>query len=303
MTYTQAKCVAETDAAVPRTRSDMADPWRIAAVQMDCKLGDIPFNLRQMTARLREAARHGARLVVFPECILCGYCFESHEEAFAQSEPIPGPSVEVLRLTCRELEIFAVYGLLERDGERLFNALALVGPDGLIGSYRKIHLPYLGADRFTTPGDRPFAVQDVNGLRLGMNICYDGSFPESARILTLLGAELIVLPTNWPPEASLNPLHVVPTRAFENRVYYAAVNRVGTERGVRFIGMSRIAAPDGRLLAASESDHEEILYADVEPELARRKRIVHASGKYELDRIADRRPEMYGPLVQTREKA
>jgi predicted amidohydrolase len=135
-----------------------------------------------------------------------------------------------------------------------------------------------------------------------MNICYDGSFPESARVLTLLGADLIVLPTNWPPEAGFNPRHVVPTRAFENRVYYAAVNRVGEERGVRFIGLSRIVAPDGSLLAASESDREEILYAEIDPAQARRKRIVHASGKYELDRIADRRPEMYGPLVQKKEK-
>lgn len=282
--------------------ADMLRPWKIAAVQMDCKLGDIPFNLHQMTARLHEAAGRGSRLVVFPECILCGYCFENRDEAFAQAEPVPGPSVEVLMLTCRELEIYAVYGLLERDGERLFNTLALVGPQGLIASYRKIHLPFLGADRFTTPGDRPFAVHDVNGLKLGMNICYDGSFPESARVLTLLGADLIVLPTNWPSEASFNPLHVVQTRAFENRVYYAAVNRVGEERGVRFIGLSRIVAPDGSLLSASESDREEVLYAEIDPAQARRKRIVHASGKYELDRIADRRPEMYGPLVQRKEK-
>ncbi|MCS6975424.1 MAG: carbon-nitrogen hydrolase family protein [Gemmatales bacterium] len=281
----------------------MPRPWKLAAVQMDCHLGDIPFNLHQMTARLREAANEGAKLVVFPECILCGYCFESRDEAFAHAEPVPGPSVEVLMLTCRELEIYTVYGLLERDGDRLFNTLALVGPEGLIASYRKIHLPFLGADRFTTPGDRPFAVHDLNGLKLGMNICYDGSFPESARVLTLLGADLIVLPTNWPPEARLNPLHVVLTRAFENRVYYAAVNRVGEERGVRFIGLSRIVAPDGTLLAVSESDQAEILFAEIDPTQARRKRIVHAAGKYELDRIADRRPEMYGPLLQREERA
>jgi predicted amidohydrolase len=277
--------------------------WKIAAVQMDCRLGDLPFNLHRMTGYLHEAAEHGARLAIFPECILCGYGFHSPEEAWSCAEPIPGPSVEVLLLTCRQREIFALYGLLERSQEQLYNAAVLVGPEGLVASYRKIHLPFLGADRFTTPGDRPFAVHDLLGLRIGMNICYDGSFPESARALALLGADLIALPTNWPPQAAFNPQHVVPTRAFENHVYYAAVNRVGQERGIRYIGMSRIVGPDGQVLAAADHDRETVLYAEVDPHLARRKRIVHAAGEYELDRLADRRPEMYGPLVQPREKA
>src|SRR4029077_5916954 len=143
--------------------------------------------------------------------------------------------------TCRELKTWAVVGLLERDGGRVFNASVLIGPDGLHAPYRKIHLPFLGGDPFPTPGARPFAVHDIGGLRVGMNICYDGSFPESTRVLMLLGADLVVLPTNWPDAARRTAEYLVSARAMENGIYYAAVNRVGEEGGFHFIGHSRIA--------------------------------------------------------------
>src|SRR5262245_45761474 len=162
--------------------------WKSAAVQMDCRLGDPHHNLDGIRTKLRQAAGQGARLVVFPECALTGYCFESKEEAWPHAETLPGPSTEALAADCQALSVWAVVGLLERAGGDLFNACALVGPGGLAATYRKIHLPFLGVDRFTTPGDRPFAVHDLGGLRVGMTICYDGSFPESSRVLTLLGA-------------------------------------------------------------------------------------------------------------------
>jgi predicted amidohydrolase len=190
--------------------------------------------------------------------------------------------------------------MLERSGDALFNACAVVGPNGLIGSYRKIHLPCLGVDRFTTPGDRPFAVHDLDGLRVGVNICYDGSFPESARALALLGADLVVLSTNWPPEARKTANVLVPARALENHVYYAAVNRIGTERGYHFIGNSRIIAPNGDLLAGGGEETAEILEAEVDPAVARAKRRVYVPGEYEVDRVNDRRPEMYRSLCEPR---
>src|SRR5207302_9362026 len=152
-----------------------------------------------------------------------------------------------------------LFGLLERDekGHKLYNACALVGPEGPASSYRKIHLPCLGVDRFVTPGDRPFAVHDLGGLRVGITICYDGSFPESARVLTLLGADLVVLPTNWPTGARSTVKYLVQARALENHIYYAAINRVGEERGFHFIGMSRIVDCEGELLAASLGDGEQ----------------------------------------------
>ena len=154
--------------------------WKIAGVQMDCRLGETAANLAVLRRRLREAAARGARLVVFPECALTGYGFRNKEEARSHAETLPGPASDAVAADCRELGTWAAFGLLERDGDRLFNACALVGPGGLVASYRKVHLPFMGVDRFATPGDRPFAVHDLGGLRVGLNICYDGSFPEAA---------------------------------------------------------------------------------------------------------------------------
>lgn len=273
--------------------------WKIAAVQMDCTIADNGANLTMIRARLNEAAGNGARLIIFPECILPGYCYESKEEAWPYAEPVSGPSIQAVAEDCAKLGVHAVVGLLESAGDRLFNACTLIGPKGVVANYRKIHLPFLGVDRFTSPGDAPFAVHDIGGLRVGMNICYDGSFPESARCLMLLGADLIVLPTNWPTGALTTARTLIPARALENHVYYAAVNRVGIERGFRFIGMSRILGCAGEFLAVSENDEPAILYADIDPERARNKHLVNMPGKYELHRLRDRRPAMYGPIVKT----
>ena len=273
-------------------------PWKIAAVQMDCKIADKAHNLKAMSRHLDETARNDARLTVFPECALAGYCFESKDEAWPHAEPIPGPSTLALAAQCERLGVWAVLGMLETSGSDLFNTAALIGPKGVAGTYRKVHLPFLGVDRFTTPGDRPFAVHDLGGLRLGINICYDGSFPEAARCLMLLGADLIVLPTNYPPGATSTLRFMIPARALENRIYYAAVDRVGEERGFHFIGQSRILDVTGEPLAATESDQPAILYADIDPERARNKEIINIPGKYELHRTAHRRPEMYGRLLQ-----
>jgi predicted amidohydrolase len=271
--------------------------WKIAAVQMDCAFADKARNIESVRARLHEAVTKGARLVVFPECALPGYCYESKDEARPHAETIPGPATQTLAADCAKLDAFCVVGLLESAGDKLFNACTLIGPTGVVANYRKVHLPFLGVDRFTTPGDQPFAVHDIGGLKVGMNICYDGSFPEAARCLMLLGADLIVLPTNWPTGAIGTARTLIPARAMENHVYYAACNRVGTERGFRFIGMSRILGPTGDFLAVSENDEAAILYADIDPDKARNKHLVHMAGKYELHRTRDRRPALYGPIV------
>lgn len=271
---------------------------KIAGVQLDITIGEPNRNRTRMFDKLRETAAAGAQLTVFPECAVPGYCFGSLAEAQQFAEPIPGPSTEAFTRICAELGVFCIFGLLEADGARVFNAAALVGPDGLIGSYRKVHLPYLGVDMHTTPGDRPFAVQETGGVRIGMNICYDAAFPETSRTLALLGADLIVLPTNWPPGAECTACSVISARALENAVYYIAVNRVGEERGFRFIGMSRICDTNGETLAVSQTTDEEILYAEIDPARARRKHIIRVPGKHEIDRLADRRPEMYGELVK-----
>jgi len=272
---------------------------RIAAVQMDVTLADIAGNLSRMITKTRETRAAGAELTIFPECALTGYCFESIEEARPYAESIPGPSVDKMVALCAELGGFVVFGLLEKEGARVFNALALVGPQGLIGSYRKIHLPRLGVDMYTDFGDRPFAVHEINGLRIGMNICYDGGFPESGRCLALMGADLIVLPTNWPPGAEAAADYAINTRAMENTVYYAAADRVGVERGVPFIGKSKICDPLGKTLGYADHTHEEILYADIDVSRSRNKHLIRKAGANEVNRIADRHPEMYSKLVES----
>ena len=266
-----------------------------AAVQIDIRLGDPAKNLSVMNLWARKASAQGARLVIFPECALTGYCFESVEEARLLAETIPGPSTTTMGALARELGVYLVYGLVERDGERVFNALAFVGPEGPIGNgYRKVHLPYLGLDRFATPGDRPFCVEETPLCRIGLHICYDAGFPESARVLTLQGADLIVLPTNWPPGSEEFAVHGIPTRALENNVYAIAANRVGEERGFRFVGRSSICSPRGKVLAFGDSEVEQLLLAEIDPACSREKRIVRVPGKHVIDRIRDRRPEFYG---------
>jgi predicted amidohydrolase len=270
---------------------------RVAAVQMDIQLGQVAANRGAMLGRLGAAATRGARLVVFPECALTGYGFASRAEALSHAEPVPGPTIARFQEECSRHGVHAVFGLLERDGDRLYNACVLVGPQGLVASYRKVHLPHLGVDAFADPGDRPFTVHDAGGLRIGMHICYDGSFPETGRVLSLEGAELLVLPTNWPTHSECAAEHMIPCRAMENTVYMMAVNRVGIESGFRFIGQSAIADPTGAILARAGGESEEILYATVDPALARQKHLVRVPGKHEINRFADRRPQFYGPIV------
>jgi predicted amidohydrolase len=274
----------------------MTNLHRIAAVQMDVQLGQSETNLAAMIAKLESAVAAGALLTIFPECSLSGYCFDSREEAIPYAETIPGPSCERLAGVCSRLGAFAIMGMLEATEDKLFNACVLVGPNGIVASYRKIHLPFLGIDRFTDPGDRPFEVNSAGELRVGMNICYDSAFPESARVMALDGADLIALPTNFPPGAECMAAHVANTRAMENNVYYACVNRVGTERGFTFIGQSKICDPSGRPLAEAAHTNETILYADIDVKRARSKRIVRVPEKHIIDRFKDRRPEMYGRI-------
>lgn len=275
---------------------------KIAGVQMDVALMDSDRNLKQMQAHLRETTAKGAKLTVFPECALSGYCYSSLDEARPFAQPVPGPAVQKMSAACAELDCFAIFGMLELDTsgqkERIFNAAVLVGPQGMIGSYRKVHLPYLGIDMYTSYGDRLFAVHNAGDLRVGMNICYDAAFPEAARSLAILGADLIALPTNWPPGAECTAASVINARALENAVYYIAVNRVGTERGFEFIGRSKIVDTSGQSMAESKTTGEEILYAEIDTVKSRRKHIIRVPEKHEIDRMADRRPEMYGLLTE-----
>jgi predicted amidohydrolase len=271
---------------------------KIACVQMDVEIGKVETNRQRIMSRIREAAGQGAQLVLFPECALTGYCFESLDEAAPFAEQADGFSARHIALACEQTKTHAIVGFIERDGSRYFNAAMIVGPGGVIATYRKIHLPFLGVDRFLTPGDRPFDVHSLPFGKVGVNICYDTSFPEAGRALKLLGAQLIALPTNWPPGAWRTPEYVVNTRANENHINFAAVNRIGVERGWEFIGRSKIVDVNGDTIAEASQDREEIIYGEVDLAAADKNRIVNVVGSYELDRLADRRPEFYGLIAQ-----
>jgi 5-aminopentanamidase len=276
---------------------------KIACAQIDVEIGNIEANREKIIKRIRDAAALDARLVIFPECALTGYCFESLEEATRFAEPVDGPSAIAIGKACREAGAFAVVGFIEKAGTAFFNAAMVVGPDGVIGNYRKVHMPYIGADRFLTPGDRPFEVLELPFGKVGINICYDSSFPESSRALKLGGAELIILPTNWPPGAWRTPEFVVNTRASENHVYFAAANRVGNERGWQFIGRSKIVDCIGDTIAEASREGEEMLFAEIDFEEANRNKIVNVAGAYEIDRLADRRPEFYSIVAEEKSKS
>lgn len=272
--------------------------YRVAGVQMEPKFAEVATNRSIMITRVAAAAADDVRLIVFPECALTGYGFDSRDEALRCAEPADGPTSQAMRNAIRRLDIFVIYGFLEADGDRLYNACVLVGPRGVVGSYRKVHLPHLGVDRWVDPGDRPFAVHDAGGFKVGMHICYDGSFPETGRVLSLMGADLLVLPTNWPTHSETAAEHMIATRALENTVYAMAVNRVGEERGFRYIGRSSIAAPDGQVMAFAGAAREQVITADIDPAKARQKHLIRVPGLHEIDRFADRRPGFYGPIVE-----
>ena len=277
----------------------MRDKVKIAAVQMEPQIAHNRENLDNIMVKTRIAARAGADLIVLPECALTGYLFTSRKEAMPFMETIPGPGTDKLAAYCRELNIHVIVGLIEIDIDRCFNAAVLIGPKGLIGKYRKNHLPSLGIDRFLDPGDEPFKVFKTPIGNIGMHICYDCSFPESARVMTLLGADILALPTNWPDGRGKVAKYVVNTRAYENKVHLVAVDRVGVERGTKFIGSSKIVNALGDTLAEASTDEEQIIYGEVNLAEAREKRIVFKTGEFGSNIIRDRRPELYGEIIKT----
>jgi predicted amidohydrolase len=266
---------------------------RVAAAQFAPAFADKRANLERILELMRRAAAGGAGLVVFPECALTGYCFSSREPAYANSEPVPGPSTERIAQLARRDNLHVVVGLLERAGERFYNSAALVGPQGVVAVHRKAHLPLLGVDRYVAPGDLPIRPADTPLGRIGMLICFEASLPEPSRALKLHGAQLIVLPTNWPARGAQTSCEHLPTvRALENHVNFVAVNRVGREGEFDFLGGSSIVDCDARTLARADGS-EALLMADLDLPAADRNRVVNRPGEYELDRIATRRPELY----------
>lgn len=261
-------------------------------------------------ARLRDlAGREHPDLVVFPELLTVPYfCRLEEDRGFlAHAEPLDGPTVGAFAAAARELDTAVVATFFERaeqDGEtRYFNSAVLLSRRGeLAGVYRKCHLPKLSSPTLTTdekrwfsPGDR-LDVFDLDGVRVGILICYDRSFPEAWRALMLAGAEVIALPVatyGFRRDAFRAELAVM---AQQNHVFVVAVNKAGREQlpgepePRDHFGLSCILDPFGEVLAAAGEQPLETIA--VEADLDRR-----AEANELLDWVRDRRPELYSPLT------
>jgi predicted amidohydrolase len=272
---------------------------QVAAAQIAVSLADKNANLDKCLHFLQQAARQHVELLVFPECALTGYVFNSFDEAFKLSETVPGETTQVLEKACREYGIATVVGLLEQDGGRLYNTAVLIASEGLVGKYRKTHTLCLGVDRYISRGEELPVFSTSHG-RVGMLICYDLRFPETARSIALRGAQVILNPTNLPRGGEAYASFLNQARACENRIFLISVNRVGVERDVRFIGRSQIVDSFGRILAEGSDRDEEFLRAEITPRQADLKHVVVRPGEYEFDTFGDRRPELYEPIIHGR---
>lgn len=270
---------------------------KIAVSQMSSLPGDLDHNIRAVCKAIHDAARADACVVIFPECALTGYMFETRDETERAAVALNDPRLLPLQQAVTDTGCHAVIGLLERDGDAVFNSAAVLAPSGQAGLYRKQHLPQMGADRFVTPGDggRP-RVFDIGLLKIGVMICFDLRFPECARELALDGADVIAMPTNWPLTASMLANDMLRVRAIENFVYMAVADRADAEFGKRFYGGSRIVSPKGEVLASSTLA-DALVVAEVDVEQARVKELFFAEMGYGISIFDSRRPELYGRLV------
>lgn len=249
--------------------------------------GDIRANTERTVRALSSA---NADLIVLPELFNTGYQFVSKEEAEGLSEEIPsGFTTSSLAQFSRERGCYVVAGLAEKDGCRIYNSAILTGPEGFIGVYRKTHL-YAEEKLWFKAGDTGFCVWDTPIGRIGIMICFDWFFPESARTLAIKGAQIIAHPSNLVlphcPDAMV-------TRCLENRVFAVTANRTGLEvRGskkpLRFIGLSEIVSPSGKVLHRASPDGEETGVAEIDIQDAVNKRINTFN-----DIIDDRREDLY----------
>jgi predicted amidohydrolase len=229
-------------------------------------------------------------LIVLPELALSGYVFARREELQQVAESIPdGKVFQGFRDLANQINSSIVYGFAEREGDRYFNSAALVNPDGSYDIYRKIHLFYR-EKLFFEPGNKPFFVTTAkSGVKIGMMVCFDWQFPESARSLGLKGAQIICHPANlvlpWCQEA-------MKTRSLENRVFSITSNRTGTEiNGTHresFTGQSQILSHKGDILIRMNDQEQGIYSVEIDPSLADNKQVTEHNHAFE-----DRRPSMY----------
>jgi N-carbamoylputrescine amidase len=257
--------------------------------------GAVSENVADLERRVTEAAAVGAQVIVAPELCTTGYVFQSREEAFELSEAIDGQTIERFREVAMRLGIYFTFGFAEREGDRLFNSSVLLGPNGLIGRYRKLHL-WDEEAQFFEPGNLGVPIFHTPLGRIALLICYDIWFPEAWRLASLGGADVVCVSTNWvpvpgqrddrPPMANL----LCMTSAHQNGIWVAAANRIGIERGQPFLGRSINVEPSGWPQGeVASSDQPDTLHGRVDVAAARRGR---SWGRFN-HLLRDRRTDVY----------
>ncbi|WP_181794271.1 carbon-nitrogen hydrolase family protein [Streptomyces sp. WELS2] len=261
---------------------------RTALLQSSGRPGSVAENLKVLDEAAGRAAAAGAGLLAAPEMFLTGYAIG--DDIARLAEPADGESADAVAEIATRHGLALVYGYPERDGDTVFNSAQLIGADGTrLANYRKTHLfGCFERDHFT-PGERQVVQAELNGLTVGLLICYDVEFPENVRAHALAGTDLLVVPT-----AQMHPFQfvaesMIPVRAFENQMYVAYVNRVGAEGEFEFVGLSVLAGPDG-VARTRAGRAEQLVVADADPAFL-------AASRENNPYLADRRPGLYGSLV------
>lgn len=244
-------------------------------------------DLGRLRERALEAASAGARLLITPEAFTSGYAVP---DIAVQAQPAGGPwDVEVAAIAA-EAGIAILYGHPERDGDVVFNSATLVDRDGeVLTTHHKAHL-YGAVDEVYQPGTSMDALAELDGVRIGVLICYDVEFPETVRTLALAGADLVAVPTALMTPYEVVTRTLVPARAYENQVYLAYANRSGSEDSLTYCGESCVVGPDGRDRARAGSG-DELLLAEID--LA-----ALAESRADNTHLGDRRPQLYGALIR-----
>ena len=260
---------------------------RVAFLQTRPVFADIEGNVEWAVKKILSL---DADLVVLPELFSTGYQFRSRKETLKLSETVhTSYACKRLAEAARDKGTHIVAGIAERSRTRTYNSSVLVTPGGVAGVYRKAHL-FGGEKKCFSPGNTPFEVYEIGGLKVGMMICFDWFFPEAARTLALKGAEVICHPSNlvlpYCPAAMI-------TRSLENMVFSITANRVGTEERVRgerlrFIGSSQIVSPQGDVLLRAGRNRPGAGIVEIDPREARKKKLTP-----ENDIFKDRRRDLY----------
>ncbi len=258
--------------------------------QTEPELGQSRTTIKRISGLLEKAEEFD--LIVLPELCNSGYRFENQEHARSLAEnPETSLFVEFLIEKCRENQAHVVTGFNELCGDLLYNSALLIGPEGIQGKYRKIHL-FQDEKSCFEPGNLGLPVFEICGVRLGMLVCFDWIFPETWRILALRGADVIAHPSNLvlPGLAQRS----VPVMAMMNRIFIITCNRIGCEGELQFTGMSTIADPKGGILHQAGQHESAVKMVTMDIAEARDKMVTPRNHVFR-----DRHPEEYTSLSKS----